>query len=114
MTGVASASWPVVGRGDQNVGQSATRSRRPYNTRTMPKIAFITAGGAGMFCGSCMRDNTLAAQLIKLGSDIVLIPTYTPIRTDEANVSIEQVFFGGINVYLQQKWSLFRFVPRFL
>ena len=27
------------------------------------KIAYITAGAAGQFCGSCMRDNTLAAAL---------------------------------------------------
>ena len=30
------------------------------------RIAFITAGAAGMFCGSCMRDNTLVAALGKL------------------------------------------------
>lgn len=38
---------------------------------------------------------------------------YTPIRTDEEDVSIDQVFFGGINVYLQQKIPLFRHLPAF-
>ena len=28
------------------------------------KIAYLTAGAAGMFCGSCMHDNTLARALI--------------------------------------------------
>ena len=51
------------------------------------RIAFITAGAAGMFCGSCMRDNTLVAALLDLGHDALLVPTYTPIRTDEADVS---------------------------
>ena len=46
--------------------------------------------------------------------DALLIPTYTPIRTDEENVSQPRVFFGGINVYLQQKFSLFRHTPWFL
>lgn len=78
------------------------------------KIAYITAGAAGMFCGSCMHDNTLAAALHQLGHDALLIPTYTPIRTDEADVSQSRVFFGGINVYLQQKVSLFRYTPWFL
>src|SRR5687768_12167098 len=78
------------------------------------RIAFITAGAAGMFCGSCMRDNTLAAALRKLGHDALLIPTYTPIRTDEIDVSQPRVFFGGINVYLQQKLALFRHTPWFL
>lgn len=80
----------------------------------MPTIAYLTAGGAGMFCGSCMRDNTLAAALGRLGCDVQLIPLYTPIRTDEENVSIDRVFFGGINVYLQQTVPAFRYLPGFL
>ena len=36
------------------------------------RIAFITAGAAGMFCGSCMRDNTLATALIEQGHDAPL------------------------------------------
>jgi glycosyltransferase involved in cell wall biosynthesis len=75
------------------------------------RIAFITAGAAGMYCGSCMRDNTLVAALRALGHDAILIPTYTPIRTDEPDVSQKRVFFGGINVYLQQKSWLFRHTP---
>src|SRR5277367_3183236 len=78
------------------------------------RIAYITAGAAGMFCGSCLHDNTLAAALIALGHDALLIPTYTPITTDEADVSQKRVFFGGINVFLQQKSALFRKTPWFL
>jgi hypothetical protein len=75
------------------------------------KIAYITAGAAGMYCGSCMHDNTLVAALLRRGHDALLVPTYTPIRTDEPDVSQKRVFFGGINVYLQQKLSLFRHTP---
>src|SRR6185295_3246530 len=78
------------------------------------RIAYITAGAAGMYCGSCMRDNTLVAALREAGHDALLIPTYTPIRTDEQDVSQHRVFFGGINVYLQQKSGLFRHTPWFL
>ncbi len=78
------------------------------------RISYITAGAAGMYCGSCLHDNTLARALTDLGIDVQLIPTYTPIRTDERNVSIDQVFFGGINVYLQQRVPLFRYLPSFV
>jgi glycosyltransferase involved in cell wall biosynthesis len=78
------------------------------------RIAYIAAGAAGMYCGSCLHDNTLAAALLELGEDVVLVPTYTPIRTDEHDVSIRRVFFGGINVYLQQRWSFFRRTPWWL
>src|ERR1700722_9281700 len=75
------------------------------------RIAYITAGAAGMYCGSCMHDNTLVAALAAQGHDALLIPTYTPIRTDEEDMSQKRVFFGGINVYLQQKSALFRHTP---
>ncbi len=78
------------------------------------RITYITAGAAGMFCGSCMKDNTLVAALAREGHDALLVPTYTPIRTDEEDVSAKRVFFGGVNVYLQQKWGLFRHTPWFL
>jgi glycosyltransferase involved in cell wall biosynthesis len=78
------------------------------------RIAYITAGAAGMYCGSCLHDNTLAAALQRAGHEVALIPTYTPIRTDEEDVSIDRVFFGAVNVYLEQKARLFQHMPRAL
>jgi glycosyltransferase involved in cell wall biosynthesis len=78
------------------------------------KILSITAGAAGMYCGSCFRDNALAAELIARGHEVTLVPVYTPTRTDEPNVSRSRVLFGGISVYLQQLSPLFRKTPRVL
>lgn len=78
------------------------------------KIVYITAGAGGMYCGSCLRDNALATGLGKLGWDVTLLPLYTPIRVDGEDRSVDRVFFGGINVYLQQKIPLFRHLPAFL
>src|ERR1700745_599866 len=78
------------------------------------KIVYLTAGAGGMYCGSCMRDNTLAAALGKLGHKALLGPAYTPLRTDEEDVSQNRVFFGGINIYLEQRFWLFRHTPWFL
>ncbi len=75
------------------------------------RILAITAGAARMLCGSCFRDNTLAAALMAKGHDVRLLPVYTPTRTDERNVSADRVFFGGISVYLEQQSALFRHVP---
>ncbi len=75
------------------------------------RILSITAGAAGMYCGSCFRDNALAAELIARGHDVSLVPIYTPTRTDEPNVSAPRVLFGGISVYLQQHSALFRKTP---
>ncbi len=62
------------------------------------RIAYLIAGAGGMYCGSCLRDNRLAATLIAQGRDVVLMPLYTPIRTDEVDVSETHVYYGGINV----------------
>ncbi len=75
------------------------------------RIAYIAAGAGGMYCGSCIHDNTLAAALIRKGHEVALIPTYTPIRTDEPSVSVKKIFYGGINVYLEEKLALFRRTP---
>lgn len=72
------------------------------------KITYIAAGAAGMYCGSCIHDNTLAAALINKGHEVTLVPTYTPLRTDEDCVGVDSVFYGAINVYLEQKLALFR------
>jgi len=66
------------------------------------KVLFLTAGAGAMYCGSCLQDNALAAELIRRGHDVVLLPLYTPTLTDEPNVSLERVFLGGISVYVQQ------------
>ncbi len=75
------------------------------------RILQLTAGAAGMYCGTCLRDNSLAAALMKLGHDVTLLPLYTPTLTDEVNVSNEKIFFGGISVYLEQNYALFRNTP---
>jgi glycosyltransferase involved in cell wall biosynthesis len=61
-----------------------------------------------------MRDNAVAGELHRQGCDVLLAPLYTPIRTDEEDHSIRQVFYGGINVYLQQKLPGYRHLPRAL
>ncbi len=76
------------------------------------KVVYVTAGAAGMYCGSCMRDNTLVRALRALDVDATLVPTYTPIRTDVEDVSDVPIFFGGIGVYLAQRFPAWRRVPR--
>ncbi len=78
------------------------------------RIVYLTAGAATRYCGSCLHDNTLAKSLVALGEETLLVPMYTPVRTDEDNVSQRQIFFGGVNVFLQERWPLFRHTPWFI
>ena len=67
-----------------------------------------------MFCGSCLRDNAMATELMARGHDVLLLPVYTPTLTDEPNVSNDHVVLGGISAYLEQYVPLFRKTPRWL
>ncbi|MCO8120366.1 glycosyltransferase family 4 protein [Stieleria sp. TO1_6] len=78
----------------------------------MMKVVYLTAGAAGMFCGSCMHDNSLARALRAMDVDCLLQPVYTPIRTDEESVADQRVFLGGIHVYLLQQLPWLRHLPR--
>ena len=79
------------------------------------KIILITPGTGSYYCGVCMRDNALATELIRQGHDALMVPLYLPLQLDETSASPNApTFFGGINVYLQEKFSLFRHTPRWL
>src|SRR5262245_13783017 len=78
------------------------------------RLLSITAGAASMYCGSCLRDNALASELIGRGHDVTLIPLYTPLRSDETNVTRADILFGGISIYLQHQSAFFRRLPRFV
>jgi glycosyltransferase involved in cell wall biosynthesis len=78
------------------------------------KILYLTGGAGQMYCGSCLRDNALATELLARGHDVTLLPVYTPTLTDEPNVSYDKVFFGGVSVYLEQYLPIFRKSPKWL
>lgn len=78
------------------------------------KIAYITAGAGGMYCGSCMKDNTLASAVNELGHECLLIPCYTPLRLDESEANHSSIFLSGLTLYLEQNYSWLRRIPKFL
>ena len=80
------------------------------------KIVHIVPGSGGTFyCQNCMRDGALVQALRRQGADVVMVPMYLPMFTDGDPVGDDvPVFFGGINVWLQQQVPLFRKTPRWL
>lgn len=62
-----------------------------------------------------MRDNALVVALRELGHDASLVPLYLQPTLDEASDEERSpLFYGGINVYLQQVSGLFRSTPRWV
>lgn len=82
---------------------------------TRMHIITLTAGTGSFHCGTCMRDNALTVALRARGHDALLAPLYLPPVLDEASAAERTpLFYGGINVYLQQKSRLFRKTPRWI
>lgn len=68
-----------------------------------------------MYCGNCLRDNAIVAALRRHGHDVTMLPLYLPLTTDEPDQSAgSPVFFGGINVYLEQRIPFARRLPKWL
>lgn len=82
------------------------------------KIIQITPGSGDVFyCENCLRDAWLVQTLRRQGQDALLAPLYLPVRWDESPADAGRptpIFFGGLNVYLQQYLPLFRRTPRWL
>ena len=80
------------------------------------KIAQLTPGsGDNFYCENCLRDAALVRAMRELGHDVLLLPMYLPLQAErDGQLSSSEVFFGGVNVYLQQKLPLFRKTPRWL
>jgi glycosyltransferase involved in cell wall biosynthesis len=79
------------------------------------KIVLLTPGTGSYYCGVCMRDNALAREVIRQGHEALMVPMYLPLTLDEVPVTDHvPLFYGGINVYLQQKFAFFRHTPRWL
>jgi len=75
----------------------------------------ITPGTGGLYCGNCLRDNALVAALRGMGHEVLMVPLYLPLTLDEADQSAgTPLFFGGLNVFLEQKSAFFRKAPRWL
>ncbi len=72
------------------------------------RVVFLAAGAGGMFCGSCLRDNRLAANLIAEGKDVSIWPMYTPLLTDEKVVGSTRVHYSGLGVFLEEVAPIFR------
>ena len=80
------------------------------------RIVQLTPGsGDNFYCENCLRDVALVRAMRALGHEVTLVPMYLPlqIRNPEP-LEAAPIFFGGINVYLQQKLGVFRKMPRWL
>ncbi len=76
------------------------------------KIAHIIPGSGGSFyCGNCLRDSKYFDALRKMGHDVVKVPMYLPLFSDEHDLNEVPVFYGAVSIYLKQILPVFQKAP---
>lgn len=81
----------------------------------MKIIQLIPGSGNAFYCENCFRDTNLVIAMRDKGHEVAVVPLYLPIMSEDAHCKPDApIFFGGINVYLQQKSTLFQKTPRWI
>ncbi|MAG58050.1 MAG: glycosyl transferase group 1 [Planctomycetes bacterium] len=75
------------------------------------RFLLLLPGTGHFYCGSCLRDDWLGTALRRRGHDVVIAPLYLPL-VREGGEDDATVRMGGINMYLQQKSRVARWLPR--
>lgn len=81
------------------------------------RLVFLTPGTGNWHCGACLRDHALATALQEAGHQVLLAPMYLPLQLDgpgPANSAGVPVFFGGVTIFLRQRFGWFGRAPGWL
>lgn len=74
-------------------------------------VQIIPGSGGSFYCGNCMRDSKFVTALRKEGHQVVKLPMYLPLFSDEHDLGDVPVFYGAISIYLKQLYPVFRKAP---
>ena len=74
-------------------------------------IQIIPGSGGSFYCGNCLRDSKYVDALRKLGHQVIKIPMYLPLFSDEHDIGEVPIFYGAIGMYLKQVYPIFRKMP---
>ena len=79
------------------------------------RILQLTPGTGNFYCGSCLRDNTLVRGLRARGHDVLMVPLYLPVVTDEPSAAgSTPVFLSGLSVFLGRSFPVPGWLDRVL
>ncbi len=74
-------------------------------------IQIIPGSGGSFYCGNCLRDSKYVDALRKQGHQVIKIPMYLPLFSDEHDITDIPIFYGAISTYLKQVYPIFRKMP---
>jgi glycosyltransferase involved in cell wall biosynthesis len=77
-------------------------------------VQIIPGSGGSFYCGNCLRDSKYFIALHEQGHQVIKIPMYLPIFSDERDIKDIPVFYGAVSIYLKQLYPIFRKAPQWV
>lgn len=77
-------------------------------------IQIIPGSGGSFYCGNCLRDSKYVDALRNLGHDVIKIPMYLPLFSEETETADIPIFYGAISTYMKQVYPIFRKAPKWV
>lgn len=77
----------------------------------MKILNVIPGSGGSFYCGNCLRDSKYVDAMRAQGHEIIKIPMYLPLFSDEHDITDIPVFYGAVSIYLKQLYPVFRKAP---
>ncbi len=74
-------------------------------------IHIIPGSGGSFYCGNCLRDSKYFDALRSQGHEVVKIPMYLPLFSDEHDLNSIPVFYGAVSIYLKQLFPFLKKAP---
>ena len=79
------------------------------------KIVSIVPGvGDTFYCQNCVRNLNLVREFQRQGHSPLIVPMYLPLSFEVSNDFKAPIFFGAINVYLEEKLSFYDKIPNWV
>ncbi|MFC2117712.1 glycosyltransferase family 4 protein [Bacteroidota bacterium] len=86
-----------------------------HNFKKLKIINIVPGFGGTFYCGNCLRDSAFVRALKAIGHDAMTLPVYLPLSSNgKSEIDNLPVFYGAVNIYLKQNFSLLRNMPSWL
>jgi glycosyltransferase involved in cell wall biosynthesis len=69
-------------------------------------VQIIPGSGGTFYCQNCLRDMDLVRALQRQGHDVIVVPLYLPLSSEDASAASKPAFYSAVALYLRHNCPL--------
>ena len=77
-------------------------------------VSIVPGVGDTFYCQNCERHRNLVREFKRQGHTPLIVPMYLPLSFEVSDTLKSPIFFGAINVYLEEKYSFYNKIPNWI